>query len=132
MRILLGSLAALLTAFPASSQPSRQPSAPAPIVQLPPELCRIWFRGLRPEQQPRPTDCATARRQARITGGVVVVVGREPGGPLRQSDWDERYRLEQAERDEREQERIKADRDRDWRDGSINDRDWREDLDPWL
>lgn len=37
----------------------------------PPGMCRIWIDGVPPGRQPRPTDCATARRQAPRNGRVI-------------------------------------------------------------
>jgi hypothetical protein len=106
-------------------------AAPAPRVQLPPELCRIWYRGVPVERQPPPMDCRAARRQAAISGGLVIAARSETGGALRIGDWDERYRRDTEIRDAREQARSRRDRDRDWRDGTWNDRDWRDDIEPW-
>jgi hypothetical protein len=132
VNIFLASMAGLALAFslavPAAGLAQR--TAPAPRVQLPPELCRIWYRGVPAERQPQPMDCRAARRQAAISGGIVIAARSEAGGALRIGDWDERYRRDTEARDVREQERARRDRDRDWRDGTWNDRDWREDVEP--
>jgi hypothetical protein len=126
----------LIFAVPAAAQKqrpvARAPIARAPVAVAPPSTCRIWYRDLPPEQQPRPTDCRSARRQAAITGGEVLVGSAEPGGAFRFSgDWDARYRRDVERREARDEERNRRDRDRDWRDGTWNDRDWRDDLEPW-
>ena len=120
---------ACLLAIPAAAEKPRAHIA-APVRLPPPALCRIWFRGLPADQQPRPTDCRTARRQAAISGGQVIVGSGEPGGAFRFDDSADRYRRETEARDARERERYLRDRDRDWRDGTWNDRDWHDEVEP--
>lgn len=109
------------TQAPLASAPAADP---ARMPAIPPirELCRILIPGLPVERQPPPLDCEAARRQAVIAGGEVVVIGRERPGSLRFSVADDRYRRDQALRDVREEERNRALRDRDWRDGTWDDR----------
>jgi hypothetical protein len=105
--------AALLGA-PAAAQAPRTP-ADARVAAIPPPLCRVWQRGLPADRQTPPTDCATARRQAAITGGQLIVGSGEPGGAFRVSEWPDRYR--------READRIDArDREREARDRAIDER----------
>ena len=106
---------------PAATERPRSPQQ-APSRLPPPVLCRVLVPGLPPERQPPPMDCDTARRQAAIAGGEVVVGTREPGGALRISVSDERYRRDQAARDALEEARSRGDRDREWRDGTWDDR----------
>ena len=101
-------LAALSTA-PAAGQPRRAPSV-ADDPQLPPALCRVWHRGLPADRQPPPTDCATARRQAAITGGEVIATRTEPGGAFRFSDSADRYRRDADAARERDRQRELRDR----------------------
>jgi len=118
---LVAAAAAIVTVGAAPAQKPR-PLAAAPLL-LPPAICRIWYRGLPADRQPAPTECRTARRQAAITGGQVIPGNREAGGAFRISGWDERYRRQFEARERRDEARDRLERDREWRDGSINDRD---------
>ena len=100
---------AALSAAPAAAQSRRAPSV-ADDPQLRPATCRVWHRGLPADRQPPPTDCATARRQAAITGGQLIVGRTEPGGAFRFSDSADSYRRETDARRERERERERRER----------------------
>jgi hypothetical protein len=43
----------------------------------PPGECRVWYDNRAAGHQPPPTDCASARREARRTGGRVIFGGNE-------------------------------------------------------
>jgi hypothetical protein len=106
---LAATVLAALSAPPAAAQPRRAPSV-ADDPQLPPATCRVWHRGLPADRQPPPTDCATARRQAAITGGEVIATRTEAGGAFRFSDSADSYRRETDARRERERERERRER----------------------
>ena len=116
---------AVAGAGPVAAAPKPHAPAASARVILPPTLCRIWFRGLPADQQPRPMDCRAARRQAAISGGQVIVGNAEPGGAFRFDESADRYRREANARSAEEQERSL--RDRDWRDRTSNAHDWRDD-----
>ncbi len=60
------------TRAPASRAPATDPGADVPKNMIPPAgKCRIWMRGVPAAQQPAPTDCTTALRQAPSNGVLV-------------------------------------------------------------
>ena len=66
--ILAGSALALATTT-AGAQGRRTGIPPG---QMPPAgLCQVWIDGVPPGRQPRPTDCATARRHAPANSHVI-------------------------------------------------------------
>ena len=115
----------------ATAQPQNRPSSPeaAAVPEAPPTMCRIWHRGVPADRQPPPTDCATARRQAAITGGEVTIGRTEFGGPLRVNDWPDRFRQEANARHELDRQRELRDRAIDQRIRDHLDRHWDEDED---
>jgi hypothetical protein len=70
-----------LSAAPAGAQeirsfttPSRKDQQPTEISKEhkpPPGMCRIWLDGVPPNQQPAPTDCATAIKNKPKNGRVI-------------------------------------------------------------
>lgn len=60
------------TRAPASRAPAADATADVPKDMIPPAgKCRIWMRGVPAAQQPAPTDCTTALRQAPSNGVLV-------------------------------------------------------------
>ncbi len=88
----------------------------------PPGECRVWRPGVPAGQQRPPTDCATARYEARRYGGRVIYGGGEGGDEYRRDryDRDGRYDREHADRygpDRREDDgRYRCD-EKDYRKG---------------
>ena len=65
-----------------------------PPGHLPPAgMCRVWIDGVPPGRQPRPTDCATARRDAPANSRIVYSDGstRDPRAWERDRNRCERY-----------------------------------------
>ena len=98
-----------LLGSPAAAQAPQAPAA-ARVPAIPPPLCRVWQRGLPADRQSPPTDCATARRQAAITGGQLIVGSGEPGGAFRVSEWPDRYRRDADAARERDRQREARER----------------------
>jgi hypothetical protein len=73
--VVVGALAALTA--PVEAQVSTRVPVPTardtiPRAYMPPAgMCRVWLSGVKPQQQPAPTDCATAVRNVPPTGRVV-------------------------------------------------------------
>src|SRR5882672_5904127 len=67
------SVACCVLVLLASSAPAqRRANAAVPVNLRPPVgMCRIWVDGVRPAQQPAPTDCATAVRNVPPKGHVI-------------------------------------------------------------
>lgn len=89
-----------------------------PGHQPPAGMCRVWYDDTPPGRQPRATDCATAYRVARASGGRVLV------GDRRDSRYDDRRdsryddRRDDRRRDDDRRVNACVDRDRDgWCDG---------------
>lgn len=60
-------------------------SVSVPVSMLPPAgRCRIWIDGVPPQQQPAPTDCATALRQKPANGTILY-------GPSERDEAGERF-----------------------------------------
>lgn len=55
---------------PSNGKSSRDPDVPA-AYRPPPGMCRIWLTGVPPNQQPAPTDCASAVRNRPPNGRVL-------------------------------------------------------------
>lgn len=71
--LLIAALMATPLAAEAQAR-AREPQAPAEMpeeMRPPAGKCRIWMQGVAPQQQPAPTDCATALRQKPANGTVV-------------------------------------------------------------
>ena len=83
----------------------------------PPGECRVWYDDRPPGHQPPPTDCASARLEARRTGGRVISGGRKDD-----RRYDDRY--DRRDRRDDDRRRVECD-DRDRRDGECRweDRD---------
>lgn len=75
-------------------------NANVPVAMLPPAgRCRIWIDGVPAQQQPAPTDCATALRQKPANGTILY-------GPSERDEAGERFERrarEQRAREQREQ-----------------------------
>ena len=141
-------LPSVLHAAPAQG---RGPSGVPPGHLPPAGQCRVWYDGTPPGHQPRPTDCATAEREARRTGGRVIYGGdRWDDDDWRDRDrrgddrypYDDRYRYDDDRR--RDPRRGRSGdpygydyhcSDRDWRSGACaadwNDRCLDRDRDGW-
>ena len=66
-------------------KPGKDPDVPA-AYRPPPGMCRIWLAGVPPNQQPAPTDCASAVRNRPSNGRVLFgddYVGRKSGSTVR-------------------------------------------------
>lgn len=64
-----------------AGRPSREADVP-PAYRPPPGMCRVWLAGVPPNQQPAPTDCASAVRNRPANGRVLFgddYVGRKTG-----------------------------------------------------
>jgi len=84
-----------------------------PGHQPPAGMCRVWYDGTPPGRQPRATDCATAYRVARASGGRVLV------GDRRDARRDSRYDDRRDSRYDDRRDAACVDRDRDgWCDGT--------------
>lgn len=93
-----------------------------PPGHLPPDgMCRIWLDGVPPGRQPRPTDCATARREAPRNARVVYSDGTIRSREDRR--WDVR-RDRDDDDDRRRDDRRDRDDDGDFKRGTVDrDRD---------
>jgi hypothetical protein len=70
----LGYLALLLVGVSATAAAQQPPADKdeVPAAYKPPKgMCRIWLKDVPPQQQPAPTDCAAAVKNAPKTGRVV-------------------------------------------------------------
>lgn len=64
------------------SKPSGKDADVPPAYRPPPGMCRVWLNGVPPNQQPAPTDCASAVRNRPANGRVLFgddYVGRKTG-----------------------------------------------------
>jgi hypothetical protein len=86
-------LAALVAvAAPLAAQSRGAAGDKVPRGHLPPAgMCRIWVDGVPPGRQPKPTDCATARRQAPRNARVIYGEGTRD---YRDDSWIDRVRRE--------------------------------------
>ncbi|HEX5580285.1 MAG TPA: hypothetical protein VFX39_01840, partial [Gemmatimonadaceae bacterium] len=76
----LAAIAALAAATPVDAQQRGRGEARVPRgYEPPPGMCRIWLEGVPANQQPAPTDCATAIRRRPSNASVVF------GDPVRGS-----------------------------------------------
>jgi hypothetical protein len=83
----------------------RYRSSAVPRGHLPPPgLCRIWIDGVPPGRQPRPTDCATARRNRPANARILY-----GGGVRRDRDHDDRRGPVYDQRDTRQDVRYPVD-----------------------
>ena len=72
LAIIIASAATLALAAPLSAQNADTSGNAIPDKQRPPAgMCRIWLDGVPADQQPAPTDCATAIRHRPPKGHVV-------------------------------------------------------------
>lgn len=75
IRALFGVVAAgtLFVALGAQAQDRKQKERAERQAErvAPPNMCRVWLDGVRPENQPAPTDCATALRNRPPNGRVI-------------------------------------------------------------
>jgi hypothetical protein len=67
--VLMAMLAASATA--GAQQRARDSAAVATAYRPPPGMCRVWLDGVKPADQPAPTDCATAVRNRPANGRVI-------------------------------------------------------------
>lgn len=80
-RTALALLLIAMTAGPALAQGRGKNKQGIPPGHLPPAgLCRVWYDGVPPGQQPRPTSCAEAERIASRDGRARVVYGSSTSG----------------------------------------------------
>ena len=99
--VLLG-----LAAAPAAAQGRGNGKNRIPPGHLPAAgECRVWYDGVPPGRQPRPTSCAEAERIASRDRNARVLYG---------SDRDGRYRDDRWERDDRGERNGRRERDDDW------------------
>ena len=137
--LVLGLTTLALAAQPLEAQGGRGNSGrremgpdKVPPGHLPaPGECRVWVDGVPPGRQAAPTDCATARRDARRSGGRVIYGSDRD---RRDDDWRDDDRRDDSRRDDDRDRRDDGDwcLDRD-RDGTCDsaESDARGDGWPW-
>lgn len=77
-----------LTAAPAMAQGRGNGRNKVPPGHLPSAgQCRVWYEGVPPGQQPRPTSCAEAERVASRTRNARVIYGTDRNGRDRNDAW---------------------------------------------
>jgi len=86
-----------LSAAPAAAQGRGNKKGKVPPGHMPPAgMCRVWYEGVPPGRQPRPTSCAEAERHAARTGARVIYSdgratrGSGGGGIYDRDDRDDR------------------------------------------
>ena len=97
------------TRVEAQGRGNRTHAKAVPPGHLPPAgRCRVWYDDRPPGHQPPPTDCVSARLEARRTGGRLIFGGRKV-------DRRDDGRYDRRDRDDRWEERTCEVRDRDGR-----------------
>lgn len=87
----------------------------------PPGTCRIWIDGVPPGRQPKPTDCATARRRAPENSRVIYGERTSASRDREDGRWTDRIL---RDRDDRDDGRYDTDRkSADTGDRKYDDRD---------
>ena len=118
IRTSIAFAALVVAASPLAAQGRGNGADRVPPGHLPPAgMCRIWIDGVPPGRQPKPTDCATARRRvpddARVIYGARTIGSRD----ARRTADDRRY-------DDR-----RTDDDRTYEDDRKNEDDRKYDVD---
>jgi hypothetical protein len=99
-----------LMASPVAAQGNGRYAQNVPPGQLPPPgLCRVWYDGRPPGQQPGPMNCDAAERIASRDSRARVIYGERRGPVYNDRDRDDRYR--DRDRDDRYRDDRRGDRD---------------------